>query len=357
MRISKNGAGLVEVRAVETDPGVHPLSQAVGTFGAVDNAFIFDGGWTDTTSNFSSPVSNVGIFQNVGDFGYWGHATMFEAIEAIMDTVSSEDITGIYEYSDGVGGWLPFGPNDNSNGYTINGLITWTAAALVGWAQDTVNLVSGKYWIRCQRSRTTITTPPIEQTLNIASLTYYGWDDVGDLTIKLVNGVAPQAHIARHQPGGADAMPTAVAVNTGITNAVGTSTSLSRADHVHNTEIARSGLEVATQFQTTSPTDVIITSFVLTPPAGTFSVWANFQSQNSGNTNVASFSFYKNTIHIPTSQRDHGMESNGTPKQISIQTRNVAFNGTTDTIEVRVKTTGGTLTIDNRIIELLRVGA
>ena len=47
------------------------------------------------------------------------------------------------------------------------------------------------------------------------------------------NGVTVENHHARHQPGGADEIPTAVAVDVGSSNAVGTSTSLSRADHVH----------------------------------------------------------------------------------------------------------------------------
>lgn len=50
------------------------------------------------------------------------------------------------------------------------------------------------------------------------------------------NGVTVENHHARHQPGGADAIPTAAAIaqtpNTG--NAEGSSTSLARADHVHN---------------------------------------------------------------------------------------------------------------------------
>ena len=41
------------------------------------------------------------------------------------------------------------------------------------------------------------------------------------------------AHAGTHQPGGADAIPTASAVSIGTSNGAGTSTSLARADHVH----------------------------------------------------------------------------------------------------------------------------
>lgn len=47
--------------------------------------------------------------------------------------------------------------------------------------------------------------------------------DVGDLP----------AHASAHQPGGVDPLPTATAVNIGSSNSVGASTSLARADHVH----------------------------------------------------------------------------------------------------------------------------
>jgi len=40
-------------------------------------------------------------------------------------------------------------------------------------------------------------------------------------------------HAAKHQPNGTDPIPTAIAVNIGDSNAVGSSNSLSRADHVH----------------------------------------------------------------------------------------------------------------------------
>ncbi len=41
------------------------------------------------------------------------------------------------------------------------------------------------------------------------------------------------AHASAHQPGGADALPTASAVSIGSANGAGTSTSLARADHAH----------------------------------------------------------------------------------------------------------------------------
>lgn len=48
------------------------------------------------------------------------------------------------------------------------------------------------------------------------------------------NGVTIQAHASRHQPGGADPIPTATAISiTEFTNSEGVSTSLARSDHQH----------------------------------------------------------------------------------------------------------------------------
>lgn len=49
-----------------------------------------------------------------------------------------------------------------------------------------------------------------------------------------VNGVDVSAHETRHRPGGIDGLPTAVPSDVGSANAEGSSSSLARADHVHD---------------------------------------------------------------------------------------------------------------------------
>jgi len=49
----------------------------------------------------------------------------------------------------------------------------------------------------------------------------------------LVNGVDVAAHSARHQPGGADSLPTGVPVDVGSANAEGIQNTFARADHIH----------------------------------------------------------------------------------------------------------------------------
>ena len=58
------------------------------------------------------------------------------------------------------------------------------------------------------------------------------------INVLSVNGVTVQSHASRHQPGGADAIPTATAVSIASANAEGSSTSLARADHAHKIDNA-----------------------------------------------------------------------------------------------------------------------
>lgn len=62
----------------------------------------------------------------------------------------------------------------------------------------------------------------------------------GDTLDTTVNNVVVEAHAARHQPGGADAIPTAAPAATGVStaSAVGTATSLARSDHSHQSNTA-----------------------------------------------------------------------------------------------------------------------
>lgn len=58
--------------------------------------------------------------------------------------------------------------------------------------------------------------------------------------VTTLNGIDPLSHAARHQPNGADPIPTAAAsgLNAGSTNIPGVSNSLSRADHGHEIDTA-----------------------------------------------------------------------------------------------------------------------
>lgn len=60
-----------------------------------------------------------------------------------------------------------------------------------------------------------------------------GTNNITGVGGNLLNGVDITNHASRHMPGGADALPTGVAVSVASTNSAGTATSFSRSDHEH----------------------------------------------------------------------------------------------------------------------------
>jgi len=110
----------------------------------------------------------------------------------------------------------------------------------------------------------------------------------------------------------------------------------------------------ATPFATTSATDVLITGFTVTPQAGTYAVWFNGEVIIGSNNTDMFCTVYNGGVAITDSQRSAqgvGSNWNGT---ISTMTTS-QFNGT-NACDVRVRRTGGNLTINQRSLILIRLG-
>lgn len=108
-------------------------------------------------------------------------------------------------------------------------------------------------------------------------------------------------------------------------------------------------------FSTTSTSDIIITGFSVTPQAGTYAIWYN--AGNSTNKNNAKYdcSIYKNGLQIVDSKRTF-LGVSGTFAAISSTTTISQFNGS-EICDVRVAApNGGTLTVNNRSLILIRIG-
>lgn len=113
-------------------------------------------------------------------------------------------------------------------------------------------------------------------------------------------------------------------------------------------------LTSSTTFSTTSITDVVITGFTLTPQAGTYGCWYNGASLLTTTPKTHWWSFYKSGSQIADSERSQDTahsNQNMADSTMSI----VQFNGT-DTMDVRVRTQNGTLSIDQRSMLLIRLG-
>lgn len=176
--------GVLECHALHVDPDVSPVFQLSGSFISVEQGWQDAGGFTDTTVAFNSGATDINVFVSNGDVLYWGMAATFTAIEVDLNTnASGAGIKPTFEFSDGIGGWTTFTPSDESQGFRQSGVISWVVADLSGWAQDTVNGVGSKFWIRITRTAVALTTPPNEETLKVAATTEYQWDEDGIVTI------------------------------------------------------------------------------------------------------------------------------------------------------------------------------
>lgn len=180
--VDPNGA--LECHALHADPGVFPVFQLSGSFISVEQGWQDAGGFTDATTAFNSGATDIDVFVNNGDVLYWGMTDTFDQIEVVLNTVASgAGIKPVFEFSDGIGGWTTFTPSDETQGFRQAGIISWVVADLSGWAQDTVNGVGSKRWIRETRTAVALTTPPNEETLKPATTTEYEWDEDGVVTI------------------------------------------------------------------------------------------------------------------------------------------------------------------------------
>lgn len=109
-----------------------------------------------------------------------------------------------------------------------------------------------------------------------------------------------------------------------------------------------------TPFATTSTTDVVITGFTLTPVAGTYGVWYSASASNSTSNADVAFTLYKNSVAINDSIR--GLRTVGAGAVFPETTQTVVQVDGTETIDGRVRTSGGTLTIGARSLLLIRLG-
>jgi hypothetical protein len=142
----------------------------------------------------------------------------------------------------------------------------------------------------------------------------------------------------------------------GIINSFGASPSMARADHVHNNVIQKFRLAMTTLFSSSSTSYVLITGFSITPNIlGTFVVTYVLTVANTNNYNSIYASVFKNGIQISDSEMYVDSTSNRT-MSLSGNTE-VSVNGTTDFIDVRIKSTANTTNITNRILKLLRVNS
>jgi hypothetical protein len=112
----------------------------------------------------------------------------------------------------------------------------------------------------------------------------------------------------------------------------------------------------STAFTTTSTTDVVITGFTITPMAGTYMVSVNGSWTNQGGPGtIQNSTIYNNGAAVTDSSRNSSPIQSLDPSIMSTQTI-TQVNGT-QAIDVRVSTSSNSLTVKQRSMILIRLGA
>jgi hypothetical protein len=106
---------------------------------------------------------------------------------------------------------------------------------------------------------------------------------------------------------------------------------------------------------TTSAVDVLVPSMTITPGPGNYKVEFNTSWENSGAEDMF-VSIYVDGVQIPHTERITEMESSITDAELACVTHGLAINVlAAQAIEIRFRTTGGTLTMLNRTMLVTKV--
>ena len=113
-------------------------------------------------------------------------------------------------------------------------------------------------------------------------------------------------------------------------------------------------LTAITPFVTTSTTDVVITAFTITPTAGTYVALYNGGSFLTTTPRNHWWSMYKAGVKVPDSERQQRTSASNQVMVDTLQTI-VQVNGS-ESLDIRVRTENGSLTINSRSLLLVRLG-
>ena len=111
----------------------------------------------------------------------------------------------------------------------------------------------------------------------------------------------------------------------------------------------------STPFSTTSATDVVITGFTVTPVSGTYLALYSASVLMSTSPVVHNWTIYGNGSAIADSNR--GQQTARSNQIMTDSTQTVVVVNGSQAVDVRVNTAGGTLTVNQRSLILVRTGA
>jgi len=112
-----------------------------------DNVFYYTAApsWTNDTTAAYVGGSPFTVLANITDYMYFGHHEKFNLLSSLMSQAGS--YAGIvWQYSQGNGAWNNLTVLDATMGFALNGTVTFTPPS--DWAQDTVNSIGNRFWVR-----------------------------------------------------------------------------------------------------------------------------------------------------------------------------------------------------------------
>lgn len=108
---------------------------------------------------------------------------------------------------------------------------------------------------------------------------------------------------------------------------------------------------------TGSGTDVVVSSMTLTPGAGDYIAWFSSSWENSATSDTIFVSIYVNGSQIATTERRYYIDGSIPDTAIPVATHDMITGlGAGEDIDIRWRTTGGTATMYQRKLTLIRVG-
>jgi hypothetical protein len=109
-----------------------------------------------------------------------------------------------------------------------------------------------------------------------------------------------------------------------------------------------------TGFVTSSTTEVLITSFTVTPQAGTYAVWVSMAMQSTASGSTLAASIYKAAVQVADSTRNSRVAASNA--NIVWSTMSIIQVNGSQAIDVRASTSSASLTVGARSLMLIRIG-
>jgi hypothetical protein len=114
--------------------------------------------WIDNTVEARTAAGTpFNLLDAATDYVYFGHRERYNTLIFDLQTLGNYGAR-TWEYSDGAGAWKTLTiATDGTAGFTQDGTVLFTSPS--DWKQDTVNAITGKFWVRVKiASKTTAAT-------------------------------------------------------------------------------------------------------------------------------------------------------------------------------------------------------